>query len=59
MLRYDIFFPLLMIALVLLLAVFSLPTRAEPPTDDTKFRHILALLASTRLVIAIRQVTRT
>jgi hypothetical protein len=31
----------------------------ERPTDDSQFRHILALLASTRLVIAIGQATRT
>ena len=36
----------------------SAARRQEQPTDDSTFRHILALLATTRLMIAIRQATR-
>jgi hypothetical protein len=49
------------------ISMFALPIwvarlharQQEQPPDDSQFRGILALLASTRLVIAIRQATRT
>jgi len=59
----NVVYPLLFVLVVVGFFVWRYSVRdqwnAERLADDSHFRHILALLASTRLVIAIRRAPRT